>query len=365
MANIKDYLVWRGDLDFKQAPFCDVDNLIISELAYVDLQGIVPTPSEGGSVALKDAAELFFNKHSVKELENSMSFVWEAPFLFKAMAESERYRDVKLSDYMDVTDEEAQMQFAAFHVKLSDATTYIVFRGTDDSLIGWKEDFNMSFISPVPAQLAAVEYLNNTVRYAMGKIRIGGHSKGGNLAIYAAVNCNRRVKRKIIEVYNNDGPGFDKAMVVSEEYQAMLPYIKTIVPHHSVVGMLLEHEEDYMVVESSQTGVMQHDPMSWQVVGNRFETLESVSKASQVLRGAVSNWIAGLEKEKRKEFVEALFAIIKASGATTLTDLRMDMLNSAGAALKLYASMDKESRDMLKNVLQMLTGEFDKVRKLK
>lgn len=361
MANIRDYMAWRGDLTFKQAPFCDVDNLIISEFAYVDLRGIVPSPAEGGSVTLKEAAEVFFKKHTMKELEESMSFVKEAPFLFKDMSESVRYGEVKLSNYVDIVDEEAQMQFAALHVKLSDGTTYVVFRGTDDSLIGWKEDFNMGFISPVPSQLAAVEYLNNTVRMGVGKVRVGGHSKGGNLAIYAATQCSQRVKKRIMEIYNNDGPGFDKGMVESVEYQQMLPMIKTIVPYHSVVGMLLEHEEDYMVVESSQIGIMQHDPMSWSVMGNGFVTVETVSKASKVLGGALSNWLDGLDKKEREEFIEALFAIISASGATTLTDLRMDMVNSAGAGLKLYATMDKESRKMIKNILQMLSGEFDKV----
>ncbi|MBQ4284584.1 MAG: DUF2974 domain-containing protein [Lachnospira sp.] len=364
MANIRDYIAWRGDLTFKQAPFCDVDNLIISELAYVDLKGIVPSAASGENISLKDAARLFFEIHTMKELEESLSFVKEAPFMFKEMAECNRFAEVQLCNYVDVTDEKTQMQFAAFHVKLGDGTVYVVYRGTDDSLIGWKEDFNMSFISPVPSQLAAVEFLNNTVRVGSGKIRVGGHSKGGNLAIYASVHCSARVKKKIIEVYNNDGPGFDKSIIISEAYQNMLPRIKTIVPYHSVVGMLLEHEEDYMVVASSQKGFMQHDPMSWEVIGCAFVAADSVSRASKVLSDVVSNWIAGLDKKKREEFVEALFAIINASGAKTLTDLRMDILNSAGAALKLYATMDKESRKMIANVLQMFTGEFDKVLKL-
>ncbi len=361
MADIRDYIAWRGDLSFKQAPFCNVDNLILSEFAYVDLKGIIPSPTEGESITLKEAADIFFHRHSVQELEESISFVREAPFLFKSMAESERFGQLKLCNFLDVVDEVAQMQFAAFHIKLGDGTTFVVFRGTDDTLVGWKEDFNMGFISPVPSQLAAVEYLNNTVKVGSGKLRIGGHSKGGNLAIYSSVNCSQRVKKKIIEIYNNDGPGFDKDFVEKQEFKELIPKIRNIIPYHSVVGMLLQRGGDVMVVESSQVGVMQHDPMSWQVQGADFVQTGHVSKASKVLGSALANWIDGLDKKERKDFVEALFAIIKASGATTLTDLRTDMLNSAGAGLKLYASMDKESRNVIKNILQTLTGEFDKV----
>ncbi len=361
MADIEEYLIWRGDLTFKQDSFNDVDNALLSALAYVDMHGIVPESDSRKSIALAEACRLFFAEHSEKELEADESFIRNMPFLMRKMAESRRFSEIKLSKYMEIIDEEAQMQFAAFHIDLGDGSTYIVFKGTDDTLVGWKEDFNMSFISPVPSQHTAVEYVNNTVKAGEGRLRFGGHSKGGNLAIYAAVNCDGRVRRRILEVYNNDGPGFDRNIVESKEYQEMLPKIKTIVPYHSVVGMLLEHEESYMVVESSQTGILQHDIMSWQVLGRNFVEKDSVSKASGVLNKALSNWINSLDNDKREEFVEALFNIIKASGAKTLSDIRMDRFNSAGAAFKLYKTMDKDTRLMLMKILHSLTGEFDKV----
>lgn len=361
MADIEEYLIWRGDLTFKQDAFNDVDNALLSAMAYVDMHGIVPESDSKGSVTLADASRLFFEEHSRKELQADESFIREMPFLMQKMAESRRFSEIKLSKYMEIIDEEAQMQFAAFHIDLGDGSTYIAFKGTDDTLVGWKEDFNMSFISPVPSQHTAVEYVNNTVKSGEGKLRLGGHSKGGNLAIYAAVHCDGRVQRRILEVYNNDGPGFDRSVVESKEYREMLPKIKTIVPYHSVVGMLLEHEESYMVVESSQTGILQHDIMSWQVLGREFVKKDSISKASGVLNKALSNWINSLDNLRREEFVEALFDIIKASGATTLSDIRTDRFNSAGAAFKLYKTMDKDTRVMLMRILHSLTGEFDKV----
>lgn len=365
MANIKDYLAWRGDLTFKQSPFNDVDNLLLSVLAYVDLKDIVPSYMENRSITLEMAAKEFFDLNDEDELLKDKSFMKEIPFLMKNIAESERFKNAKLSKYIDVIDNETQMQFSAFHIKLDDLSTYITFRGTDDTLVGWKEDFNMSFISPVPSQIAAVKYVNSTVTKNMHNIRLGGHSKGGNLAIYSAVKCDSHVKKKILAVYNNDGPGFDSNMVDSQEYADMLPYIKTIVPYHSLVGMLLEHRENYMVVKSSNAGVMQHDAVSWQVLGSRFETMENVSRASHLLKEALSGWINGLDMEKRKEFVEILFSIITASGAGKLSELRMDRVASASVAFKQYAAMDKETKAMLRKVLRSLSGEFDRIIKQK
>lgn len=361
MADIEEYLDWRGDLTFKQDSFNDVDNGLLSALAYVDMRGIVPESDSKGSITLAEASGKFFEEHTEQQLKVMQSFISETPFLMKKMAESRRFSEIRLSKYMEIIDEEAQMQFAAFHIDLGDGSTYIVFKGTDDTLVGWKEDFNMSFISPVPSQHTAVEYVNNTVKAGEGKLRFGGHSKGGNLAIYAAVHCDGRVRRRILEVYNNDGPGFDKKMVESKEYQDMLPKIKTIVPYHSIVGMLLEHEESYMVVESSQAGIMQHDIMSWQVLGREFVKKEAVSKESGVLNKALSNWINSLDNLKREEFVEALFGIIQASGAKNLSDIRTDRFSSASAAFKLFKTMDKDTRVMIMKILHSLTDEFDKV----
>lgn len=353
MANMEDYLMWRGDLTIQQSPFNDVDNAILSELSYVDWEGIIPSSEKQSVISLKEAAAAFFARHEEEELLKDTSYIKEAPFLMRKMAESRRFAKIELSHFMALTDEEAQLQFAAFHAGLPDGTIYVVFKGTDDSLVGWKEDFNMSFISPVPAQHMAVEYVNHTIRAGRKKLRVGGHSKGGNLAIYAAVCCDNRIKRRILEVYNNDGPGFDRKFVESLAYQEMLPKIKTIVPENSVVGMLLEHEEDYMVVKSTQIGLLQHDLMSWQVLGTEFVTVEKVSRASSALKEKLGSWIDRMDLKKREEFVEALFSILKASGANTLSDVRADRFSSASAAFKMFRSMDKETRGMLIKILKM------------
>ena len=215
---------------------------------------------------------------------------------------------------------------------------------------------------PVPAQEAAVEYINSTCQYIGGRLYIGGHSKGGNLAIYSAVKCSERVRKKIDCVYNNDGPGFDVNMIKSAKYQAMLPLIKSIVPENSIVGMLLEHDEDYIIVKSSQSGLMQHDAMSWQVLGAFLVKAKKLSAQSRRLNKALSSWINSVDNERREEFVETLFGLLYASGAKNLSDVSADRLRSTREVIRQYAGLDKDSRTLIKNMLLSLTDKISKAR---
>ena len=332
MGNIMDYLDWRGDITFEQSPFNEVDNVILAQLAYVNFRDIIPSPEEKRSITLKEASQMFFDMYTENELKQDKSFISEAPFLMKKAAASKRFGNL------------------------------VVFRGTDDTLVGWKEDFNMSFIMPVPSQEAAVEYINSTCQYIRGRLYIGGHSKGGNLAIYSAVKCSERVRKKIDCVYNNDGPGFDVNMIKSAKYQAMLPLIKSIVPENSIVGMLLEHDEDYIIVKSSQSGLMQHDAMSWQVLGAFLVKAKKLSAQSRRLNKALSSWINSVDNERREEFVETLFGLLYASGAKNLSDVSADRLRSTREVIRQYAGLDKDSRTLIKNMLLSLTDKISKAR---
>lgn len=360
MADIMDYLDWRGDLSFKQAVFNEVDNLILSQLAYVNFDGIVPGIAYDEVVTLEAACELFFKINDEKEVLKDKSFTRLAAILMKKMVQSERFKYLKLCKYKSQVDYEAQKQFAAVHMILEDESVYIAFRGTDDTIIGWKEDFNMSFITPVPAQIEAATYVNQTVLDRKQQLRMGGHSKGGNLAIYAAVKCKEEVKEQILKVYNNDGPGFNKEMIMSPAYQIMLSKIETIVPQSSVVGMLLEHEEEYVVVKSKQIGLLQHDAMSWEVLGNQFVYSDEVTRGSQVLGETLKAWINNLSEEERAQFVDSLFAILEATGAKTISDLTKAKLKKANMILKSYQAMDHTTKEMLSETIKLLTNEYYK-----
>ena len=352
MGGIEDYIKWRGDLTFEQSAFNEVDNLVLSQIAYVDFKNIIPAAGSKEKITLRQAAHDFFDLNDEEELQKVTSFIREAPFFMRIAAESRRFGDIVLSDYADVTDDHEEKQFAAFCAELPDDTYYIAFRGTDDTIIGWKEDFNMGVMMPVPSQLEAVEYVNTVMRWKRGKLRLGGHSKGGNLAIYAAVFAKPSIQRKVVKVYNNDGPGFTKEMIESEAYRKMLPQIQTIVPQHSLVGMLLWQEEEYLVVCSSQTGIMQHDAMSWEVLGNHFVFAENLSESSVMLDRTLKNWIYGLSAEEREEFVNILFGTLQSTGATTLDELTANKFSMMTNISKTLSAMPVEKQQVLKDVIR-------------
>ncbi len=363
MANIEDYIKWRGDLSFQQDPFNDIDNLILSQIAYVDFEGIVPDMEMKNGLTLSKVCDKFFRVYNEEELKKVKTFIWYAPFFMRTVAKCARFENIVLKNYLWINDDKKQTQFVAFTAELGDDTIYIGFMGTDDTIVGWKEDFNMSYQHPIPAQIQAVSYIDEVAAQTKKKIRVGGHSKGGNLAVYGAARCKPKFKKRIINVYNNDGPGFDEAFIKDKRYQEIRSVIKLIVPEYSVVGMLFEHDEDFIVVKSSQSGIMQHDGMSWQVERNQFEYARGLSKSSRVLNDVLKRWMNKIDMEERDKFVNVLFSLITASGATTLSEISADRFNSASAAFRIYQSLDKDTKVMMRRLFHSLTGELDKARK--
>ena len=360
MANMMDYLLWRGDLLFEQAEFNEVDNLIFSELIYVDFAGIVPGLNEEESVLLRDASDAFFKKHTDEEIEAKVSSTKAAAFLMREMAKTKRFGDVKLSHYVDHVDFREQSQFCAATAELDDGSLFVVYSGTDNTIVGWRENFNMSFLTETPGQLKAVEYLNRVVSPRQKQIRAGGHSKGGNLAVYAAVYCRDSIQKKIVAVYSNDGPGFTDSMVSGQEYLKMLPKIHTFVPEDSIVGMLLERKEPYRVVKSSRSGPVQHDAMTWEVLGGSFIYLEGVAQSSILLDKTLKAWIAKLDDAQKEEFVDTLFAILEEGDIYTIDDL-VNMNGKKFIELfKLGSIFEHENEEILKKTLKVIFEESNR-----
>ena len=358
MGNVIDYLIQYGDQAFAERAFCDVDVLILAQLSYFDFGSAVPTIAQHKkSVTLEeidrtaDLSAVFADKWYG---ENNRK-------LWNALLAGRRFRTMRCNYYRERMEEEQEAQFGAVTFFPEGCEPVVAFRGTDDSVVGWKEDFNMSFLSPVPSQKDAVRYIDTTVQRSEGKLILGGHSKGGNLAVYASVFARPSVKKRIITVYNNDGPGFDSDFVKHPDYLAILPKIKSIVPYGSVVGMLLNHDGDYEVVKSSQSGLMQHDSMSWQVIGPDFETEQELSPKSKRLNAALSAWIDGLTREQRAEFVDTLFSLVTASGAKNLSEISTARFKNINAVLKSFRELDKSERAMILKIFASLTGEIGKV----
>ena len=355
MANILDYLDWRGDLTLAQDPFNEVDNLILAELSFVNFVGIVPGPGEGDAVPLRDAAAAYFAEAAGRPIDMGVLVPNQIPELLRRTAAAPRFRDMQLSGFVDHLDPERAEQFAALTVACGDGALYLSFRGTDDTLAGWKEDFYLSCIKEVPAQKKAVEYTETMARqYPRVRLRLGGHSKGGNLAVWAGVFCPPAVQRRIRSVWSNDGPGFHDDILSLPRHVRLAERIHTIVPKSSVVGMLLEHEEDYTVVDSSQQGLMQHDGFSWEVRGPGFVRLHSVTRQARLCDQELRSWVQGLSESRREQFIDSAFAVLEASGAQTLTDLKSDSFKAAGAIIRALKDLDKETRDALLKFVQIL-----------
>ena len=352
MASILDYLDWRGDITFAERAFNEVDNLLLAELSYLDFGGIVPADF-AAAVPLSDAVAAFTKR--TPHADMGVLVPDKIPGLAQKMAASARFRDVLLSGYVCKLDEQTETQFAALCAALPDGTVYAAFRGTDDTIVGWKEDFNMGFLPIVPSQREAADYLRAVAAaFPSQKLRAGGHSKGGNLAVYAAVWCGESVQDQLLAVYNNDGPGFHTSLLDRPEHQRIANRIQTILPESSVVGMLLEHEETYQVVRSTQIGLLQHDGFSWQVLGERFEHLTELAEGGRIMDQTLRSFLRELTEPQRAQFVDTLFDILTCTDASTLTDLKEGGLKTASAMIKALQKLDKPTRKALSDTLKLL-----------
>ena len=364
MGNMMDYLDWRGDLTFAASPFNEVDNLILANLSYVNFDGIVPQEGEG-EVSLEQAALRFFQIHSQEELDADKSFVRKAPILLKGVSTTRRFSGTRLRNYVSRIDQEKALQFSVLELVLPNGDSYISYRGTDDTIVGWKEDFNLS-VCIVPAQREAVAYLDRIIPPTWeqeGALYIGGHSKGGNLAEYAAACCRRDIKERITRIYNNDGPGFDAPFLKEEGYALIAPKITFLVPSYSIIGKLLEHGVEESVVQSSEKTIMAHDAFTWQVLGNRFVKVPKVDDMAMVFNRSLESWIGGLDEEGRSGFIENLFEVLEAPGATTPTELQNGGVGSAAAMALCLEKVEPDTRKAILELLRILLdnwGEYVK-----
>ena len=353
MGNIMDYISWRGDLTFAQSPFNEVDNLILACFSYVNLDRI-PAVTRQKGIELKKLVKEFKKLHTIKELEADKSFIRLAPFMMFEMAESVRFGNCVIRNYVNEIVTEAEQQFSAVEIVLDDGTSYISFRGTDDTIIGWKEDFNLS-TGVVPAQERAVEYMERISDKASGMLRVGGHSKGGNLAIYGSVMC-KSAHNKILEIYSNDGPGFSKEFQESPETAEMMPKIIRIIPEYSIIGTLLEHEKQPIIVASTSRGLLQHDGFSWEVQGPGLVRRDSLNKTALRFIEILHKWIDGMDMEQKRLLIEDLFATLQASGYESLSEVQSGGLKSLAAMVKRLDKFAPESRGMMQELLTAICG---------
>jgi hypothetical protein len=355
MAGIFDYLSWRGDLRFSQSPFNPVDNIILTHLAYLPLDGIVPGPEHKSGISIGETAEYFAAAFDSRpEAFRDTLIFKDDSRLLKTLGTCGRYRSLELRGYVNQFDPDREKQFAALTIVTGDGSSFITYRGTDATLVGWKEDFNMSFSDVVPAQLEAVSYLEEMARQLRGPLQVGGHSKGGNLAVYASAFCNKKIQRRITVVYSNDAPGFTQAVIQSPGYGAIKKKIRAFIPQDSVIGMLFEHEEDYTVVKSARSGLTQHDVYFWEVNHNDVIRLNEVTKGSVFIDRTLKEWIGGLDRTRREQFTETLYNILSSTEAKSFPELGAGWLKNTILMLQSLGSLDDSTRQLMVNTLAAL-----------
>ncbi len=351
MGNIIDYLSWRGDLSLQADGFNEVDNLVLSYLSYVNYDNEIPEPGQP-FITIRELADRFFSAHSPRELSMDRTFTSDAPDLLLALSETNRFQDARIGNFVNDIDADRVLQMSAVEIRLPDGTSYVGFRGTDDRILSWKEDFLLA-VGDVAAHEEAADYLKRILDENPDvEFRIGGHSKGGNLAVVASAYCGTERQKKIKEIFCNDGPGFRPEFLSSEEYRRIRDRIHRIIPRESIVGVLLEHDVEAEIIGSSARGVMQHSGTSWQVLGNRFVRERELSDFSLLFEEVMQQWMDPYDEEERVRFIDELFSVIGASGAETLTDVQSGGFSSLVSMKKRYDAMDAETKKMADELLK-------------
>ena len=354
-----DYLEWRGDLSFSKSPLNEVDSLILSMCAFINFAGIVPSYGNDETISFPEAIECFS-----KMPESFRAFGVLIPRETEKLAligsTCARFRNVRLSNFVNRVDEKREMQFSAITYHFPDGSLLIAFRGTDDTLIGWKEDMDLSYRDYIPAQAEAVAYTEHICEVYPGKLRLAGHSKGGNLALYTAVHARHEVRERLVMAYSHDGPGFQRHILESERYREMQEKLITFIPQSSIVGVVLDHDEHYHIISSAGSRLFQHDPFSWEIHGTAFVYLRERSGFGKRTARAVRNWLAALNNDDRAFFTQTFYRLLQASRKKTLTDINKDRLRCMLAAHKELRKLESADRSRFHEILKQLVSNLNR-----
>ncbi len=363
MGTVLDYLNWRADLRFSQDPFNDVDALILAMLSYLPYKGIVPGVDEKEKISLEETARRYFLEHPSHKDDPENNGLTISPSmnqglmqLFKMTSKSARYSEMRLSRFVEKTDFPAEQQFAAitFSLPHTKRNRVIAFRGTDSTLIGWKENFGLAYMKEVPAQESASKYLEREISIFSGKVTVCGHSKGGNLAVYAASRLKGNDRSHLSRIVNFDGPGFNFSILPRSSFSNCTDKVVNYLPEESIVGVLLDTVGDRNVITSSARYLFQHNPLTWGIERSGFIGGE-LSKTTKLFEETVETWLAQLTLERRKAFIDALFDVLGASEGKTIDP--KEGLKDISKVIKSVSNLDEETRKMLSEVLASITDQ--------
>ena len=352
MPNILDYVMWRGDLLFENDKINELDKLIFARMSYLPFKEID-----------------FKGKEKIKNLSNKFLKVKKEKYLWpgddkliEMLGESNRFQNVEVSDYYEIMDEEAEKQYASITIHLPDDKKYISYRGTDSSIVGWKEDFNMSFSYNIPSQLEGVKYLNRIgKKYPNSSLILGGHSKGGNVAVYAGIYADEDVKKRIEQIINAEGPGFPENVINDDKYSKIKDKIKTYIPQESIIGRILEHQEDYIVIRSNQKGILQHDIFSWEVGPTFLIQIKEVTRESQIMNNLTNEWFLSTTPKARERVINVLYDVLAKSDVKKTSDIPKALLKNTKVVLSNLKQLDEEDKKEVEKMINQVIKLIKKI----
>ncbi len=355
MTKIFDYIKWRGDVTFGASGINEIDSLIFTQLSYIPFDNIISSEFSENGLTLEEVYDLYFDGTGKKINMGAIIPTEKIIPLFEMLSHSERFKDLRIHSYVNEisSDEEKQFSSICFDIP-SERLTYVAFRGTDDTLIGWKEDCNMALFTPIPAQKHGVEYLNEIAKSTQNKLIVGGHSKGGNIAVYSAFYAEKEAQNKIVAVHNFDGPGFrEEFLEATKSRAAVIRKITNFMPEGSLIGAIFDSVGRRIYVKSHGKGLYQHDAFNWHLERIHFITAPALSKSSQQFHKSLKQWVADMTDAEKKEFVDAFFKLCMVNDSGTLTDIVSNKFKFIGA---LFKADDKSKKTVMKTFFGSVRG---------
>lgn len=351
--NLMDYLTMRGDLTFSQSDFNSVDALILSQIVYNNIEGLV-SKEFNQKITLAELAERFISTEDFEERCNMGAMINPlTPELLRLAAKSRRFSNVKVCAFINKIDEKALEQFCALTYQIEKDRYVIAFRGTDDTIVGWYEDFNLGYMPEIPAQKDTRQYIAGAMAALKGHFILTGHSKGGNLSVFGGMSLPKKSLARLDAVYNFDGPGFFTPVYERPEYKQIKDRIFAFFPEFCVVGMMFEHVNQYKIVKCSADGILQHDPFSWNLMGPEFEAAEAFDEASEIFYTSFNAWANTMTDDERKKFIDSFFSVIYASGAKTNYEIDQNKIICGGKMLAKLAELSEEERKAFKKAIKV------------
>lgn len=357
MGNIIDYVREYGKYTFTEEPLNEVDSLVLCQIVYLNFAGFVPGIEERNAPV---TIQSIFVSPDRDRILDDYWYKEDNKELFAAAAQSVRFGSLKMNYYVNIINEEEETQFSAMTYILDDKNVYLAYRGTDANIVGWKEDLNLAFSKPVHSQYLSTEYMNRVAGSVAGNFYAGGHSKGGNLAVYAAMNCADEVRGRLLKVFNNDGPGFRPEILEKGKYSDIREKMVKFIPRSSLVGMILESHVDYEIVESKSIGLLQHNSYSWKVDGTSFIRAKNMGSRKIFMDAAMNEWILSMQEEEIHAFVDTLYDIISATEAKNLFEFGADWKNALQCMSDAVKELDETTRKAIQKIIRSLfeiTGE--------